>query len=596
MTLKWLTANYAKREEMIPMRDGVALYTAIYEPADDLPHPVIMERTPYPLNPYGKSFSRDLRTRLDLFVRAGYIIVFQNVRGTFMSEGRFENIRPLRPAGQGDAAGTVSGNPFRETSGNTSGETVDEATDTYDTAEWLLAHCRTNGAIGVKGISYPGFYASMAAVCGHPAIKAVSPQAPVTDWFLGDDAHLGGAFQYGMFSFGSSFFRPRPKRTNRWPRAVAQTQGDLYDFFLEKGMGVLDELRGKVDFIGEMMRHPAYDAWWQERNVARRFREVRPAVLVVGGWFDGEDCFGTFETYRRLKKQSPDTELYLAAGPWFHGAWKRKGYATLGPADFGPGSAEYFLEKIEYPFFACYLEGKGSPGPKVRILPSAETCPGNSSVHEWEEYAAWPPQSHLRCLYLGDGRKLTPEPGKEEYAYLSDPERPVPYLALTGSGWDRAAQVADQRFAARRTDVLTFSGPVLQEEMKVEGPVKVHLSLSMDTDDADFIVKLIDRRPDGVQLLLRAGVLPARFRKDFSRPEPVCPGEPFGIDMELNDIAHRFLPGHRLLVQIQSSWFPLIAMSPQKYLDNPYLARPEDRRPARITLLPGSRIDLPVME
>ena len=578
ITVKWLAANYTKREVMIPMRDGVALYAAVYEPVDEEMHPVILERTPYPLNPYGKTFAKELRTRLDLFVQARYIIVFQNVRGTFMSEGQFENIRPFNAAKQG--------------------LDTDEASDAYDTAEWLLSHCRTNGSIGVKGISYPGFYASLAALSGHPAIKAVSPQAPVTDWFLGDDAHLSGAFQYGMYSFGASFFRPRPRPTKRWPKGVADTQGDLYDFFLEKGLsGSLDDLRGKVDFVDEMTVHPSYDVWWQERNPALQFRNIRPAVLVVGGWFDGEDCFGTFETYRRLKDQSPETELYLAAGPWYHGAWKKKGYAGLGPASFGPGSAEYFLQEIEYPFFAFYLEGKGEPGARVRILPSAETMPEVASVHQWEAHDIWPPQGDVRRLYLGDGKKLTPEPGTRSYEYMSDPERPVPYMAQTGSEWLlRIAQVADQRHAARRTDVLTFAGPVLEREMKVEGRIRVHLELAMDTDDADFIVKVVDRRPDGVQMLLRAGVLPARFRKDFSRPEPVTPGEPFVLDWELNDIAHRFLPGHRLMVQVQSSWFPLIAMSPQRYMDNPYLARPEDLRPARITLLSGSRVELPVVK
>ena len=577
ITLKWLAANYTKREAMIPMRDGVALYAAVYEPVDEGRHPVILERTPYPLNPYGKTFAKELRTRLDQFVQARYIIVFQNVRGTYMSEGQFENIRPFNAAKQG-----------LET---------DEASDAYDTAEWILSHCRTNGSIGVKGVSYPGFYASLAALSGHPAIKAVSPQAPVTDWFLGDDAHLGGAFQYGMYSFGASFFRPRSKPTKRWPKGVADTKGDLYDYFLKKGLcGSLDDLRGKVDFIDEMTAHPSYDGWWQERNVTRHFMAIRPAVLVVGGWFDGEDCFGTFETYRRLKDQSPDTELYLAAGPWYHGAWKKKGYAGLGPAYFGPGSPEYFLREIEYPFFAFYLEGKGEPGARVRILPSAETMPENASRHQWEAHDIWPPQGDVCRLYLGDGKKLAPEPGTRSYEYLSDPERPVPYMAQTGSEWLlRIAQVADQRHAARRTDVLAFAGPVLEQEMKVEGRIRVHLDLCMDTDDADFIVKVIDLRPDGVQMLLRAGVLPARFRKDFSRPEPVVPGEPFALEMELNDIAHRFLPGHRLMVQVQSSWFPLIAMSPQKYMDNPYLARPEDLRPARITLLPGSRVELPLI-
>ena len=577
VTVKWLAAHYAKREVMIPMRDGIRLYTALYEPKDGRTHPVILERTPYPLHPYGKTFTKDLRSRLDAFIAAGYIVALQNVRGTFLSEGEFENIRPYNPDKQGTE--------------------TDEASDAWDTADWLLANCRTNGRIGVKGISYPGFYATLAAMSRHPAIRAVSPQAPVTDWFLGDDAHLNGAVQYAIATFGASFFRLRTKPGIRWPKPVFPVVGDYYRFFLDKGLkGIDEELAGQVDFWEEMTRHPVYDAWWEERNPTLQIRDIKAAMMVVGGWFDGEDCYGTFETYRRLKAQSPQTETYLVAGPWYHGGWKKKGFAELGPADFGAGSAETFLYDIEYPFFAYYLEGKGLKPAPVQILPSAETRPGQASKHTWEHPETWPPMSESQTWYLLDNKRLRRKPGELNVTWCSNPKLPVSTLAQPGCDWDRSVHVADQRFAARRQDVATFASPVLKETLKVEGCIKVHLEAMLDTDDADFVVKLIDRRPDGVQMLLRVGVLPARFRKGCNRMVPVQPGEKIDIDLTFNDLAHHFLPGHRLMVQVQSSWFPQIAMNPQRFFPDPFAAGPEDACPAMITLLSGSCIELPVIQ
>lgn len=581
VTVKWLAAHYTKREVMIPMRDGIRLYTAIYEPVGMHARPVIMERSCYGFHPYGKTLSRELRTRLDAFAAGGYIIVFQNVRGTYLSEGHFENIRPYRPDIQGTEA--------------------DEATDTWDTAEWIINHCDTNGSIGVKGISYPGFHATLAALSGHPAIKAVSPQAPVTDWFLGDDAHICGAFQYAMTTFGASFFRSRSKPGLRWPKPVFPVVGDYYRFFLDKGMkGVNELLSGKVEFWDEFTHHPCYDSWWAERNPALHLHDVRPAMLVVGGWYDGEDCFGTFETWRRLKSLSPQTPAFLVAGPWYHGGWKKKGYSELGPADFGPGSAEHFLYEIEYPFFRHFLEGVphevfSRPEGAALILPSAETMKGQASVHQWETLPEWPPRSSMDTWYLANNGRLSRRVGNQSYTYCSNPRLPVPSLREPGMEWDRSAHVADQRFAARRQDVLVFASVPLQKPLAVEGCVKVHLEVRLDTDDADFVVKLIDRRPDGVQMLLRVGVLPARFREGFDHAVPVKPGETTVLEWTLNDLAHHFQPGHRLMVQVQGSWFPQIAMNPQRFFPNPFMAGPQDAREAMVTLLPGSRIELPVI-
>ena len=581
VTVKWLVAHYAKREVMIPMRDGIRLYTAIYEPKDRKRHPVIMERSPYGFHPYGKTFAKDLRSRLDAFVEAGYIIVFQNVRGTYLSEGAFENIRPFNPHKQA--------------------QDTDEASDTWDTAEWIINNCHTNGSIGVKGISYPGFYATLAALSGHPAIKAVSPQAPVTDWFLGDDAHLGGAFQYALATFGASFFRPRTKPGIRWPKPVFPITGEYYRFFLDQGLkGINELLSGKVDFWDEMTHHPSYDAWWEARNPALHLKNIAPAMLVVGGWFDGEDCYGTLETWRRLKAQTPQTPAFLTMGPWYHGGWKKKGYAELGPADFGVGSSEHFLYEIEFPFFRHFLENQpndlfSKKGGAALILPAAETRPGKASPHQWEIYPEWPPKSNPQTWYLWGSGRLSRRQGSQTCAFCSNPKHPVPYQAEPGVGWDRSAQVADQRFAARRPDVLVFRGPVLKDALRIEGAVRIHLEVTMDVEDADLVVKLIDRRPDGVQMLVRLGVLPARFRNGFAHPAPVVPGERTVLEWDLNDIAHHLQPGHSLMVQVQGSWFPQIAMNPQRWFANPFCAGPQDARSALITLHPESRIEIPVV-
>ena len=574
---------YTKREAMIAVRDGVRLYTAIYVPADEEPHPVLLIRTPYALRPYGKGFASSLRGAEAVFVHHRYIIVYQNVRGTFRSEGEFVNVRPL------------------ETDPSAGG--CDEATDTFDTVEWILAHCRTTGSVGVKGISYPGFYATVAALSGHPAIRAVSPQAPVTDWFKGDDAHINGAFQYSMYGFASSFFRSRKGPGIRYPKPLVSVEGDVYDWFLgQDGLGgALDRFGGRLDFINTLRAHPRYDAFWEAADPTRHFSGVLPAFLVVGGWYDGEDCFGTFETWRKLRERAPLTPAHLCAGPWYHGGWKKTSFDHLAGAWFGSGSAQYFMERIEYPFFAYYLEGMGDRPAPVSILPSAETMPsvmqGRDTAPLWERFSAWPAEgAHLCQLHLSEGGGLSFDAPDAftPLRYVSDPEKPVPFCADT-LWWSRDAFAADQRFAARRTDVLTWKGPVLSAPLRVEGPLSVALEVSIDTTDADLVVKLIDIRPDGYQLPVRLGVLPVRFRESLSAPRPAVPGERMRISFSLNDIAHHFLPGHRVAVQLQSSCFPLIAMNPQQYLADPYGAGAADARKAEVTVW-GGAVSLRVRE
>ena len=556
VTVKFVQENYRKREEMVPMRDGVRLYTAVYEPVEAGERPVIMIRTPFPLNPYGKTFSKDLRTFMQCFTAAKYIIVFQNVRGRFMSEGEFVDVRPLEGP-------------------------VNEATDTYDTAEWLIRNLNTNGSIGVKGMSYPGFYATMAALSGHPAIKAVSPQAPVTDWFMGDDAHIAGIAQLPLYPFGISFFKPRNKQSIVWPKPVVPyPEGDLYDVFLEKGPSLFEAVRDKLPFVDQMLQHPNYDEFWQKRNAAANLTRENapdgkfPPCLVVAGFYDAEDCYGPFEVFRTLKKQVPDTEVFLCAGPWYHGAWKHFWYSSIGDVHFTPWSAEHFREWIEFPFFAHYLEGKGSRPAPVSILPSGETMPEGRKARgrkttfanarpDWEYGDVWPSATGEAILYANADGSLTdfPVPGPERTVEIvSNPAKPVPYTSDILEHFTREAFVADQRFASRRTDVAVYTGKKLTEPMKVYGKVTVNLSISVDKPDADIIVKLIDVRPDGYQLPVRIGALPLRYRNSFEHPEPAEPGKVYQVTIGLNDIAHHFMPGHKLMLQVQGSMFPLLAL------------------------------------
>ncbi len=577
---KWLGRNYEKIERMVPMRDGVKLYTAIYLPKDGGRHPVMMLRTPYGLNPYGKEFHRYLRTVQGIYAENKYIIVHQNVRGTYLSEGDMVQVRPV---GEGP---------------------VDDATDTYDTAEWIIENLPTNGCIGVSGVSYNGFYASLAAVSKHPAIKAVSPQAPVTDWFAGDDAHVNGAFHNGMYLFGSGMFRERKRPSNRGLQSLVEVEGDYYDWFMKKGSSdnLFRPALDSLGFLKEMVEHPTYDEFWEKRNPTRHFKDITAAVLVVGGWYDGEDCYGAFETYRKMCSNSPSTDTYLVAGPWYHGGWNKLEVNNLGDAWFGINTQRHYLANIEYPFFAYYLEGKGEkPSHKVMVLPSGETM---KSVMEkvdpndgWCLYDSWPVAgAENRKFYFAENEKLlSDEPEACEFTYISDPKHPVPFMEDTEAGFDRSFMVADQRFAVRRTDVLSFSTDVLSEPLHIAGPLKASLKVSLTSTDADIIVKLVDVRPDGSHILIRHGIMPVRFRNGLSSSVPAVPGEVMDIAFMLNDMNHIFMPGHRLEILVQSSMYPLVAMNPQTWVPNVYKVQDSDYVKTEITVHSGSYLELPVL-
>lgn len=573
-----LDSLYTKTEHRIAMRDGVRLHTTVYAPRSAEPAPILIFRTPYGCAPYGPGrFPSSLEEGyLRTYLDRGYILVLQDVRGRYMSEGEFVNVRPA--AGKG---------------------AVDETTDSYDTVEWLVCHVpHNNGRVGFAGSSYPGFYALMGALCGHPAVRAVSPQAPVVDWFMGDDTHHNGVLMLtDSYRFIPGMSRPgKHTPTERMPSRGQPTcpKGMTeYEFFLR--IATLDSLSRMLPptpFWEEMAAHPDYDAWWQARDVRQRCRDIRPAVLIVGGTYDAEDCYGTWNLYRTIRSQSPATPCQLIIGPWSHGAW-RNGDGRLDPFDFGvEASGRYYVEHFELPFFEHWLRGSE----EVRdSLPSGSEAvrvyvPGRN---EWQSFDRWPPAASREVtLYLHEGGvldTLRPTARRSRSSYRSDPNAPVPYMEPLGRKRDKRYMVADQRFTDGRRDVLTFVSEPLAEELTLAGPVEVTLNAALSTTDADFVVRLSDQFPEGdslpgYRMLVRGDVMRGRYRRSFSRPEPFRPGRVEEVRFTMPDAVHTFLAGHRIVVQVQSSWFPLAERSPQQFV-NPWTCRPEEFLPCEVTLL-----------
>ena len=562
---------YDKAEYRIAMRDSVALYTAVYTPKAPGEAPVIIFRTPYGCGPYGAGrFPQGFeKGYLRSYVDRGYIIVMQDVRGRYMSEGDFEHVRP---AGSGE---------------------TDETTDSYDTVDWLVRHIpHNNGRVGFAGCSYPGFYAMMGGLCGHPAVKAVSPQAPVTDWFMGDDVHHNGVLMLtDSYRFLSGMNTP-PGRVPaaKMPSMSRQTQPDERTFCLEHT--ALAELTGLLKpnpFWEEMSAHPDYDAWWQERDLRRACYNVQPAVLIVGGTFDAEDCFGAWNLDRALNRQSPSTPCHLVVGPWAHGAW-RNGGRTLGAFDFGSDASwEYYMEHFEVPFFDHYLRDGNTD--EAAPLPAAAVF--SSGDNRWHTFGRFLSRGARKLtLYLAGGGILdTRRPTAKTSAstYVSDPSDPVPYCEVSGLRRPKEYMVADQRFLSGRSDVLTFVSEPLEEDMTLVGPVDADLEVTLSTTDADFVVKLIDLFPEddplpGYRMLVRGDIMRGRYRRSFSRPEAFTPGVPARVPFRMTDIAHTFRAGHRIMVQVQSTWFPLAERNPQQFVDV-WNCRASDFVPCRISLL-----------
>ncbi|HXG92526.1 MAG TPA: CocE/NonD family hydrolase [Blastocatellia bacterium] len=551
--------HYTKHEYRIPMRDGVKLFTSVYIPKDtSKKYPILLNRTPYSVAPYGEDKYKDSIGPSPLFAKEGYIIVYQDVRGRFMSEGEYMDVRPhkAKKAGPTD---------------------TDESTDTYDTIEWLIKNIpNNNGRVGQWGISYPGFYTSMGIMEAHPALKAASPQAPIADWFIGDDFHHNGAFFLPhAFLFYNFFGRPRSGPTTEYPPGFEIGTNDGYKFFLQ--MGPLRNsndkyFKGQIAFWNELMNHPNYDDFWKARNTRPHLVNIKPAVMTVGGWFDAEDLFGALNTYKSIEKQNPGAYNILVMGPWFHGGWARGDGERLGGVSFGAKTSVFYRENIELPFFNYYLKDKGD-------LKLPEAYVFETGTNTWKTYDAWPPKNvETQNLYLHAGGKLSftapagAQPGFDEY--VSDPAKPVPFINNIAIGMTREYMTDDQRFAERRPDVLTYQTDVLTEDVTVAGPITASLFVSTSGTDSDYVVKVIDVYPDnagqgmgGYEMLVRGEPMRARFRNSYSNPEPMIPNKVDKVEFVLPDVNHTFQKGHRIMVQIQSSWFPLVDRNPQKFVD-----------------------------
>lgn len=561
-------ARFAKTEHLIPMRDGKKLFTVVYSPRDtSQQYPILLNRTPYSVGAYGADAYRTSVGPSELFAREGYIFVYQDVRGRYMSEGEHVNMRPHKPKKLGP-------------------HDIDESTDTYDTVEWLIKNVpNNNGRVGQWGISYPGFYTAAGMIDAHPALKAVSPQAPIADWFIGDDFHHHGAFFLPhAFNFFASFGRPRPVPTTEGAPRFNHGTPDGYNFFLE--MGPVPEadrkyFKGDVAFWNEMMQHPNYDGFWQARNLLPHLKDIKPAVMVVGGWYDAENLYGALNVYQSTEKQSPQAYNILVMGPWFHGGWARGDGESLGNAQFGSKTSVFYRESIELPFFNYYLKGKGE-----LKLPEASVFETGSN--QWRTYEQWPPAgAQEKNLYLNAGGALSFDAPRDASPrafdeYVSDPDKPVPFIPGISIGMTREHKTDDQRFASRRPDVLAYRTEVLTEDITISGPIIASLFASTSGTDCDFVVKLIDVLPDdapdpdpnptGVrmgayQMLVRGDVMRARFRNSYSRPEPMVPNRVSKIEFKLQDINHTFRKGHRIMVHVQSTWFPLVDRNPQRFVD-----------------------------
>jgi putative CocE/NonD family hydrolase len=568
--------DYTKEEYRIPMRDGARLFTAVYSPKDtSRTYPILMMRTPYSVGPYGKDSSARFLAPNRFLQNEGYIFVHQDVRGCYMSEGQFVNMTP-------------------HIDHKTKKTDVDESSDTYDTIEWLLTHVANhNGRVGQWGISYPGFYASAGMIDAHPALKAVSPQAPIADWFFDDFHHHGTLFLPHAFNFLYAFGQPRPEPTAHRPqRGVHHGTPDGYQFFLELGpLKNVNEryFKNNVAFWNDMVRHPNYDEFWQARNLLPHLKKVAPAVMTVGGWYDAEDLYGAVKTYRAIEGANPGIFNVLVMGPWRHGGWARGGGDRLGNISFGARTSDYYQENVERAFFEHFLKDKTE-----RTLPEATVF--ETGANRWRTFDHWPPKGMAeKSLYFADGGRLqflAPDSaGDASDDYISDPHKPVPFTEVVSTQMTAEYMTDDQRFAARRPDVLVYQTDVLNKDLTLAGPIMADLWVSTSGTDADWIVKLIDVFPPdasdnldthagehlgGYQMMVRSEAIRGRFRNSNERPEPFVPDQPTKVALELQDVLHSFGKGHRLMVQIQSTWFPLIDRNPQKYVDNIFLADEKD--------------------
>jgi hypothetical protein len=569
--------NYKKTEYDITMRDGVKLHTVVYSPKDQSEeYPILMQRTPYSAGPYGIEQMKTSLGPSPFLMKEGYIFVYQDVRGRWMSEGLYDNMRP-----------TIS-----ERKENPAA--IDESTDTYDTIEWLLENIDNhNDRIGIWGISYPGFYSAAALPFSHPNLVAVSPQAPIGDFFF-DDFHHNGAYFLSYWMATSVFGYQKESPTDEaWYDMVNPETNDAYQFFMDMGsLKNADKWYGQDNFFWQQLKNnPDYNSFWQSRSIIPHLKDVKPAVLTVGGWFDAEDLYGPLTIYKTIENNNPNTYNSIVMGPWSHGDWSREtGQQVVSNMYFGDSISSWYQKNIEYEFFQHFLKGSGDGSIK---LPEAYMF--DTGKNQWEKFSEWPPtNSQWQTFYLdGEGELSSEIPQGDRFSsFVSDPDKPVPYSQdIQLNFTPRKYMADDQRFAARRPDVLIFETETLLEDMTLAGEIMAHLKVATSQTDADWVVKLIDVFPgdypnhkyvlDGVDLgnyhlMVRSEVIRGRYRESFEFPKPFLPDQITDVDFQLQDVFHTFKKGHKIQIQIQSTWFPLIDRNPQKYVDNIFKADDED--------------------
>ncbi|MEM9361119.1 MAG: CocE/NonD family hydrolase [Bacteroidota bacterium] len=610
----YVAENYTKKEVDIEMRDGVKLHTTIYSPKDtSQEYPILMQRTPYSSRPYGDGqYRTQIGPNIHL-MEEGNIIVYQDVRGRWMSEGHYDNMRAYIPNKQ-------------------SNQDIDESSDTYDTIEWLVNNVENNnGKVGVWGISYPGFYSTYATVDAHPALKAASPQACIGDFFF-DDFHHNGAYLLSYFRATSLFGTPRPNNDSpidtAWYTLPDIGTEDQYQFFLDSGS--LENLNsffeyetadtpkirpeGLTDdfFWNELKEHPNYDELWQSKGLIQHLKNVKShvATMVVGGWFDAEDLYGPLETYKNIEKYNAGNYNTMVFGPWDHGAWaRRKGRSAVGNYYFGDSISEFFQKKIETKFFNHFLKGDGDGNTG---LPEAYVF--DSGSKEWATMDAWPPKKSVKkTFFLSENQELTNEhKGTSGIQFISNVKKPVPYSEDIKTVFTpRKYMTDDQRFAARRSDVLVFETEVMEEDFTLAGDIMAKLNVATTGTAADWIVKVIDVHPDteetneemqdhlklsNYHLMVRSEVMRGRFRNSFSKPEPFEPNKKTEVNLKLQDVFHTIKKGHKLQIQVQSTWFPLIDLNPQTYVDNIFKAKEEDFKTQTHTVFTDSSVEFSVLE
>jgi putative CocE/NonD family hydrolase len=558
-----IKTNYSKTEYQIAMRDGIKLYTVIYAPrGSGGPLPILLTRTPYGLEPYGPATYAKQLGPLG-FAEDKFIFAFQDVRGRFMSEGEFVDVRPIKEVLDG-------------------AKDTDESTDAFDTIDWLIKNIpNNNGKVGMIGTSYSGYYTTCGLIRSHPALVAASPQAPMADLYRGDDGYHNGAFSLlANFSFFTGFNKQKNPVSSSGHAPFDYGTSDSYKFYL--AMGPLADsdrlyLLNRNPYWSDMYRHTTEDSFWKARDILPQLKNVTPAVLVVGGWYDAEDLYGSLTTYRAIRRQSPATVCKLALGPWAHGAWNFTNGDKLGDISFAANTAET-LRDAELRFFKQYLKDSGA----------GEIAPAfmfETGANQWKSMLQWPPRTIQQRLYLQAHGKLSLKSPQEQTAfdeYSSDPANPVPFVPNPPQYVPTEYMTADQRFLNTRKDVMSYLTDPLAEDLTIAGPISPDLFVSTSATDSDFDVKVVDVYssdtpgiPAGYQQLIRGEPFRGKFRKSFEKPEPFTPGKVEEIRFSMPDVYHCFKRGHRIMVQIQSSWFPLFDRNPQTFTDIPN-AKPDD--------------------